>query len=167
MRRQKAFCFGLAHDEDDLVRADAYDSLLVFPFADVLDLLEKAIICETDRLARSYAILSWVDVLVLQNDVTKEKLEFAIRVKENDKSVSCSLSWCYALYILGSKSSLKDSLRFLKNDDYRIRCSALSLLGDIIKSDNEAEIKEAVAILLLAESTEAVRSSAEQFLTVS
>lgn len=160
----KSVLIRLAQDKDELVRTEAFDSLSVFPFQDVADFLEKAIISETNGLARSYAILSWADVLFLLNGVTDEKLEFAQHMKETEKSTDCTLSWCYALFIFGNESFLNELLGFLKNGDYQIRCTTLALLSDIINPSNKAQIKEAVAILLIVESTESVRDRAERFL---
>lgn len=154
----------LAQDEDELVRTEAFDSLSVFPYNDVLDFLQEAISSETSRLARSYAILSWADVVVLLKRVSVSKIEFAKNKKETEKFNDCALSWCYALFMFGIKESLNELLQFLKSGDYQIRCATLSLLSDIIDSSNETCIKNAVEQLLVAENSEAVRDRAERFL---
>ena len=154
----------LAQDKDELVRTEALDSSSVFPFHDVVEFLEKAILSETNGLARSYAILSWTDVLLLLKGVTDEKVGFARQKRETEKSTKCALSWCYALFMFGNDIFLNEMLQFLKNDDYQIRCETLALLGDIINPNNEEQIKEAIKLLLVIENTKSVRDRAERFL---
>ncbi|HBT65107.1 MAG TPA: hypothetical protein DEB10_10660, partial [Ruminococcaceae bacterium] len=136
----------------------------VFPYKDVADFLEKVILNEKNGLARSYAILSWTDVLLLLNCVTNEKVAFARDKKETEKSTDCVLSWCYALLVFGDGNFLNELLHFLKNSDYQIRCATLALLSDIINPSNEKQIKNDVSMLLIAENIESVRDRAERFL---
>jgi HEAT repeat protein len=155
----------LAQDDDLLVRTEAYDSLAVFSFNDVEDFLKNAIQKEGDSLARSYAILSWADVvLLLQHDLSKN-ISFLQEQNDKEKSSDCQLSWCYAQYVFGDKSVLDELLSFLKNENYQIRCAAISLLNEIADENNNKLIRNALTKLLIVEDTIAVQERAKRFLS--
>lgn len=162
--RSKDILLRLAQDEDYLVRTEAYDSLAVFPFTDVASFLESAMKTEGNNIARSYAILSWTDVsLSLHHDMS-ESIDSLKKLKHNEISTHCNLSYCYALYMFGQVETLDEILFFLKNGDYHIRCATIALLDEIIDETNEKRIKDSIAILLSAENTVAVKDRAERFL---
>lgn len=155
----------LAQDDDLLVRTEAYDSLAVFSFNDVEDFLKNAIQKEGDSLARSYAILSWADVvLLLQHDLSKN-ISFLQEQNDKEKSSDCQLSWCYAQYVFGDKSVLDELLSFLKNENYQIRCAAISLLNEIADENNNKLIRNTLTKLLIVEDTIAVQERAKRFLS--
>jgi len=162
--KSKVILLRLAQDEDLLVRTEAYDSLAAFSFADVASFLETAVKAEKDYLARSYAILSWIDVsLSLHYDVSGNIVSLK-KLKNKETSALCQLSYSYALYMCGENGMLEEILSFFMNDDYHVRCAAIALLGDIIDESNETHIKEAIAALLITEDTVAVKDRAQRFL---
>ena len=52
----------LCHEENELVRTEAYDAIGCYCEKSVVKSLEKAVLSEKDGLARSYAIDSWIYV---------------------------------------------------------------------------------------------------------
>ncbi|WFR55921.1 HEAT repeat domain-containing protein [Anaerocolumna sp. AGMB13025] len=154
----------LAQDQDALVRTEAYDSLSVFPFGDVETLLEEFVKLEKDSLARSYAILSWADVTCGLGHVSIDKINNLKKAKLNEKSIECSLGYCYALYVFGEIEILNEILCYLRNDSYQIRCMTINLLNEIINEKNDFIIKDSIKRLLISEDTTAVKERAKNFL---
>ena len=161
----KRVLFQLARDTNELVRTDAYDSLAVFPDADVLCFLDEATCIEQEEVARSYAILSWADVSILVSADSASQIQKAYFRKANEESARCALSWCYALYKMGEEKTLDEMLLFLNHEDYRIRCTTLSLLSEMANAKNETKLKGAVEGMLSKESVLAVLNSAKRFLS--
>jgi hypothetical protein len=126
--------------------------------------LAAAMTNEPDSLARSYSILSWADVaLALQHNISEQvwKIE---RLKAQEKSPNCILSYCYVLYNFGKKDILDELLSYLHDRDYHVRCTATSFLSDIIDETNNDLIKNSIKELLTTEVSRAVRDKAEKFL---
>ena len=154
----------LAGDKDGLVRVEALDSLSAFYSDDVENFLMNAVKAEIDELARSYAIMSWADVVFELRHNTPESSSFIDKIMASEKSRHCRLSCCYARYIFGDKAALDQMLQFLNDSDYHIRCSLINLLWEIEDSENKSRISEAVRKLLESEKNFAVRDIAERFL---
>lgn len=152
----------LSKDKHSLVRTEAYDSLAVYPTEEVENLLQEAIDHEKNTLARSYAILSWIDGVLAGDRLTDRHIKFAQQKFLTERSPRCRLSWCYAHYRIGNRSSLTEILSYLGHDNYRMRCSALATADELLDSENKDEIKQAIERLLTVEKTIAVRSRAEQ-----
>jgi HEAT repeat protein len=154
----------LMEDKDSFVRTEAYDSIAIFENEVVEKALKKAVNDEQDNLARRYAILSWVDVLLSLRGATADDILFLKSRKNIEKSADCCLSCCYGLYLFGVKEELDQILSFLKNSDYHVRCATIALLEDIIDETNEKRVKDSIGILLIAENTVAVKDRAKRFL---
>ena len=154
----------LLKDEDSFVRTEAYDSIAIFENEKVEKVLRKASKEEVDSLARRYAILSWVDVALSLNHESQTNIDFITDLKANEASDDCLLSCCYAQYLFGDKNVLDSILSYLKNENYQIRCMALSLLNDLLDNNNKQIIKNAITLLLISENTVPVRDRATIFL---
>ena len=154
----------LARDIDPLVRTEAYDSLSVFLYYSVEIFLFQAIYNEPDELARSYAILSWADVVLGLKHVTAENIFYLQNRRDLDKSDDCKLSYCYGLYLFGQKNMLTEILCFLNKEDYHLRCAALNLLSELVNQENKELIRDAVMNLLTTENAVAVKDRAIRFL---
>lgn len=133
----------LANDKNSFVRTEAYDSLSVFADNCVITLLEEKIKCEIDNNALSYAILSFSEVCNTLNEIEYGK-SVLTSAKVRMKSNCCKLSYHYGMYLLGEKSYLDEILSFLQNNDYRIVCSTISLLSEIVTSENIKIIKDTI-----------------------
>lgn len=161
----KTILIRLAQDDDPLVRTEAYDSLAVFPFNDVEAFLKNALQKENDDLARSYAILSWADVVLLLQHGSTENISFLLEQNNAEKYSNCNLSWCYAQYLFGDKTVLTKLLSFLKNENYQTRCATISMLNEIINEDNKELIRKTLTKLLMSEDTIAVKDRAKRLLS--
>jgi len=156
--------FKLSEDDDSFVRTEAYDSLGVFVEKAVEKRLFVALNAEKDALARRYAILSWGGIVSQLNRKFDDEIVFILRQLETEKDESCILEYWYVLHLLGYKESVTKIINFLKNSDYRIRCSAIKSLSYALTCENELQIKSAVKKLTEIEKTVAVKSSAIEFL---
>lgn len=124
----------LSKDKNDYVRTEVYDSLSVFSDANTVQLLQNAISTETNNLARSYAIMSFGDV-VYNLGISDDYKQYVDKIKSCNKSKNCILSCLYCLYQFG-ENVIEDILSFLDDNDYHIRLSAISVLEEIVNNDN-------------------------------
>ena len=159
----------LCHEKNALIRTEAYDALGCYFEQEVITSLERAILSEKNGLARSYAIDSWI---YIQQHLCPDSVEViayldSILGKENDDY--CILSCLYGKYSFGERNILDRILSYMENEDYHIRCSALSVISLILEDKNCTELcKEKIITmvteLLKKEKTKAVRTSAEEII---
>lgn len=157
----------LCSDTDDLVRAEAYDSLGAFVFPKVERTLFKSINSEKNTLPLEYAIFSWADVSSKLHNDFHFHISFIKKLLQKNKSEEYAesqirLACCYALQLFGC-NSIYSMIQFLNHEEYLIRCSALNLLYDVLNKENEDLIKSAVLERLNNEETIAVKCEAEKF----
>lgn len=157
--------FSLAKDSASLVRIEAYDSLSIFPYQEVIDFLRAAINKEKNALARSYAILSWAESVVSLGQTNSSVVEYALKKKSKEKNKICILSWLYALCILGEKFRYQEILIYLNDRNYHVRRHALSLLSDILDECNFTEIKSSIKLMLENEHVPTVRDKGVEILS--
>lgn len=124
----------LSKDKNDYVRTEVYDSLSVFSDIKSVSLLQNAISTETNNLAKSYAIMSFGDV-VYSLGISDDYKEYVDKIKSCNKSNDCILSYLYCLYLFG-ENVIDDICLFLNDNDYHIRLSAVSILEEIVNNDN-------------------------------
>lgn len=124
----------LSKDNNDYVRTEVFDSLSVFSDANTVQLLQNAIRTETNNLAKSYAIMSFGDV-VYNLGISDDYKEYVDKSKSCNKSKDCILSCLYCLYLFG-ENVIDDICLFLNDNDYHIRLSAISILEEIVNKDN-------------------------------
>ena len=162
----KRILIQLAQDKDTLVRTEAYDSLCIFADDDTEQFLKAAIEQEPSALARSYAILSWTDVKVALSNVLKGDISFLeAQCKRERRAPLCRLNCYCGLYRFGDYAMLDPILSFLKHKNYRMRCAAIHALDGLMGSSTRDVIIEAVSQQLPLETTVAVRSTIETFLS--
>ena len=157
----------LALDKEALVRCEAYDSLSEFIFKDVEEFLKKSIIREKDELACSYAIMSWSEVIVNMYSEFSDYILFIDNVKEIDmvkNNENCMLNCAYARYLFNGESELNEILKFIKSEDYHIRCATINTLYDVIDDNNKKEILRVLKKVLETEKVVAVKESLREFL---
>ena len=155
----KELLLQLTRDEDPLVRAEAYDSLSLFPYDDVEKCLLDAIEEEWDPIARSYAIFSWADITVA---LCRNGNDAAVWIRQRlprEKSEHCRLAFCYALHGFGDGAALSDLMAFLRSRDYHIRCAAVSTLAELMDENDRADVERAVKDLLTRETTKSVKAT--------
>lgn len=124
----------LSKDNNDYVRTEVFDSLSVFNDMNTVTLLQNATSTDTNNLAKSYAIMSFGDV-VYNLGISDDFKEYVDKIKSCNKSKDCILSCLYCLYLFGE--NVIDEIFLLLNDnDYHIRLSAISILEEIVNNDN-------------------------------
>ena len=154
----------LTEDPDELVRADAYDSLSVYPDVQVAEKLKRAAAGEPDELARYFAIAAYADVaLETEQDIAAQK-EFFCALRQREMASVCQLGCDYALYQLGEPGALKRILGYLDNPDYLVRCRAVCTLEEIVNEGNQGEIMAAVRARRSSETSAAVRERMDAWL---
>ena len=147
----------LKKDEDELVRTSCAEILGSYPDKEVSGYLVEALDDESDLViaaaALSLAEISDVNVIPDVNVIGKleSKLEKA--------SPWLSVSLHIGLYFLGEKNSLELLLKFLNNDDYRVRCATANLLKYYSKPEDVTKIINILKSRLQIEQTRAVLSS--------
>lgn len=156
-----ALLLSLGRDEDGVVRAEAYDSLAAFPFPDAEAFLRKSAETESDALARAYAILSLADVMLSRQTDLPACREVFLKLLARESDAQCRLSLYRALCLFGAADSLPPLLAFLKDDNYQLRCAAVTAARDVLTVENRETITRAIRSLLQSETTRAVRCRVE------
>ena len=156
----------LAQDKDSLVRADAFDSLSSFPSLNAQRALKQATVTEPDSLARSYAILSYADVMTTEKSSDTLDPTFFDKLLEKEESPRCRLSCYYALSFCGKEASIDHILSYLSHADYRIRCTAISILQEVANSKNTSKIRVAVRVQREIDPAAAVKDKIDELLAV-
>ena len=96
--------------------------------------LEKAVLSEKDGLARSYAIDSWIYVQQHLCTNETEVIGYLNAILEKERDDNCILNCLYGKYSFGERAVLDEILNYIKNTDYHIRCSVLSIIQLIWKT---------------------------------
>jgi len=151
----------LANDKENIVRAEAYDTLALFPYPETEELLKERCVTEKDEVARGCAIPSWADVVVARNGESSSKTAFA---KQRKASEGGDLCWSYVLYRFGETAELDEMLTYLQNDYFVLRIASMNLMSAIADCDNAPRIEYAVRELLKVEDTLSVTEVAHDFL---
>lgn len=154
----------LAADSEELVRAEAYDTLSVYPEEKVADTLKQAAVSEPDDLARYFALVSYGDVIQeLEPGDAEQKAFFQDRL-QRDQAAVCRLGCEYALYQLGEPGALERILGYLDDPDYLVRCRAVCTLEEIADAENRGRILEAVRGRREKESAAPVRERMDEWM---
>ena len=126
------------------MRAEAYDTLSVYPEEKVAETLKQAAVSEPNDLVRYFALVSYGDVIQeLAPGDAEQKAFFRSRLQQEQAAV-CRLGCEYALYQLGEPGALKRILEYLDDPDYLVRCRAVCTLEEIANEENRGRILEAV-----------------------
>lgn len=156
-------------DEEPLVRIEVYDALSRCIGNKVTNKLKQAIISETDEIARSYSIIAWADTILNQEHIRTfaEETEFIKNLQIQpiiQNSEHCKLSCCYALYRFQYPKMLEKILFFLNSEDYRIQCTVVNYLSDIVREEDISRVKAAFELYLETNPVKAVSSTIDKFL---
>lgn len=155
----------LSDDNDATVRASAYDNMWVFEKQDFDEILRKAVSCESDGIARSYAILSLYD-LYLQNDCdTAELIDFMHNLYKTEKDRRCKLQYLRNFYISGETDKLGEIIGYLEDKDYRMRITVVNTISEILNKENKEVLLSVVKKRLKPEKSRAVKASLEKFVS--
>ena len=159
----------LCHEENELIRTEAYDAIGCYCEKSVVKSLEKAILSEKDGLARSYAIDSWIYIQQYLCTNGAEVIGYLNAILEKESNNNCILNCLYGKYSFGEKNVLNEILNYIKNTDYHIRCSVLSIIQLILEDENcteewKREIKTTLTELLKKEKINPVKEQAEEIM---
>lgn len=159
----------LCHEENELIRTEAYDAIGCYCEKSIVKSLEKAILSEKDGLARSYAIDSWIYIQQYLCTNEAEVIGYLNVILEKESNNNCILNCLYGKYSFGEKNVLNEILNYIKNTDYHIRCSVLSIIELILEEESctkecKRKIKITLTELLKREKTNAVKERAEEIM---
>lgn len=157
----------LCHEENELVRTEAYDAIGCYCEESVVKSLEKAVLSEKDGLARSYAIDSWIYVQQHLCTNETEVIGYLNAILEKESNNNCILNCLYGKYSFGEKNVLNEIFNYIKNTDYHIRYSVLAIIQLILEDENYTEeckrkIKITLTELLKKEKINPVKEQAEE-----
>ena len=158
----------LCHEENELVRTEAYDAIGCYCEESVVKSLEKAVLSEKDGLARSYAIEP-VGFASFYRTITELSIGYLNAILEKESNNNCILNCLYGKYSFGEKNVLNEILNYIKNTDYHIRYSVLAIIQLILEDENYTEeckrkIKITLTELLKREKANAVKEQAEEIM---
>lgn len=155
----------LSNDNDATVRASAYDNMWVFEKQYFDEILRKAVSCENDGIARSYAIFSLYD-LYSQNDCdTAELIDFMHDLYKTEKDRRCKLQYLRNFYISGETDKLSENTGYLEDKDYRMRITVVNTISEMLNKENKEVLLSVVKKRLKAEKSRAVKASLEKFVS--
>lgn len=119
-------------DPDELVRVETAESLGAIGDKKTLPALWKAL-DDSSALVRSY-VAGAIGELGGRKNIAR--LENRL---QKEKSDTARVGYYQALYKLGKRDVLDQLLRLLsESKDYRVRCAAANILGDIVEDKNSA-----------------------------
>ncbi len=153
----------LSNDNDATVRASAYDNMWVFEKQDFDVILRKAVACEKDGTARSYAICSLYDLYSENICDTAELIDFMHDLYKTEKDRRCKLQYLRNFYLSGETDKLSEIIGYLEDKDYRMRITAVNTFSEIRNKENNEVLLSAVKNRLKAENSEAVKASIKKF----
>ena len=135
----------------------------------MLKSLEKAILLEKDGLARSYAIDSWIYVQQHLCTNRAEVIKYLNEILEKQNDDNCILNCLYGKYSFGERAVLDEILNYIKNTDYHIQCSVLSIIQLILEEENcneewKRKIKIKLTELFKREKINKVKEQAEEIM---
>ena len=121
--------------------------------------------CESDGIARSYAIFSLYD-LYLQNDCdTTELIDFMHNLYKTEKDRRCKLQYLRNFYISGETDKLSEIIGYLEDKDYRMRITVVNTISEMLNKENKEVLLSVVKKRLKAEKSRAVKASLEKFVS--
>lgn len=155
----------LSDDNDATVRASAYDNMWVFEKQDFDEILRKAVSCESDGIARSYAIFSLYDLYLQNNCYTAELIDFMHNLYKTEKDRRCKLQYLRNFYISGETDKLGEIIGYLEDKDYRMRITVVNTISEILNKENKEVLLSVVKKRLKPEKSRAVKASLEKFVS--
>lgn len=148
----------LTNDKDELVRAEACDSLKESKSKCTYDLLANKARFDNDEIVRGYSINSLGEIS-LRLGLEKDTIDFLKTYLLKEESVFIKINIFNALYILGNKEYLKEMIEILDTQIYQNRCAIINCLKEIVDKDNFKIIYEALCIRESKENSYAVISA--------
>jgi hypothetical protein len=155
---------GMTSDIDDLVRANACDSLCISKNINIVNLLKNIVRKDKNSIVRSYAVLSMGDVSLNLDKSKCETISFLKDRLKVERVINVKISIYRSLCLLGAEEYLGYLLHELNGMKYQNRCAVINALFDLVNEKNNRRIKKAVLSRKKAEKSNAVLSSIESLL---
>lgn len=131
----------MCNDNDELVRANACESLCIFYDDEVISSLKEKIVNDTSSIVKSYAVLSLGDIALHLDRERKEDItKFLLCLVDESSNKSVQISAYRGLYLLGNKKYIDDLLEALNSTEYTDRHHAIRSLCEVINQDNRKDI---------------------------
>jgi HEAT repeat protein len=165
--RSESALIGLLKDSDELVRAEAADSLSYYSGSQVLDGLMASLRYDDSEIVRSYALLSYWDAYFDGNAAPQKDSLFRVLsdLAELEKNLQVKLEYAGLLYLCGKLDMLDYLLEELNNADHYIRNTVMNNLVRISNEENIDYIKSKLQPHYNKESVEFVKKKMEAFLS--
>ena len=157
----------LLKDEDELVRAEACDSLSYFTGAKVLDALMFSLKNDEAEIVRCYALQSYWDAYFNENKSLKKDDMASVlsEIFELEKSIQVKLVCAGFLYLCGHLDMLDYLLQELDNTDQYIRNTVMNSLVLISNEENIHNLQLKLKPYYHKESAEFVKKKIGAFLS--
>lgn len=133
----------LSEDTDELVRANACDSLGIFSNMTVRRHLYNIAIHDKSSLVRMYAVLSLGDIIINgQLDDKKTGVKKLVCALKREKTIRVKLAYAQTLYLLGCDEYFDFLAEQVDNKRYQNRMLAIKALCRIINPSTKQRIVE-------------------------
>lgn len=155
----------LTNDKENIVRMEAYDSLHLFTSINTLQFLFDKILEENDDLTCSYAIRTWVDI-ILDLNIRFEQLDSNIHlIKSIKRGIYCTMEMHRYDILTGHYTDFDDIAHLLLSSDYKEQCYILNILIELFELHilvHNSALENALSILLRSDLCIASREYAEK-----
>jgi HEAT repeat protein len=143
-------------DDDELVRLAAVEALGIRRHFPSRQRLVEVLVGDVDPLVRAYAASSLGEIGGAQRS-----LRAAL---EKEQSEDVRLRILAALGRGGRRTAVFDAIGYCWSEDYRVRCSAVNLLVDLVEGDDLSLLVLVLQRLSMADVSYAVRDTARRAL---
>lgn len=150
-------------DSDELIRANACDSLLFSSNYSIMERLKKVIKSDV-TLVRGYAILTMSDIAINTHKVD-EAIAFFQQILQKEKSPWIQLCCYEGLYKLGIHSYYNKILEQINNRYYRNRCATLNSLKRLVTNRTKEKTRIVLENRLEVEKIRSVKINIKSFLS--
>jgi HEAT repeat protein len=152
----------LCKDQNSLVRTNACDSLAVFAYDDVFDILKKISGKDKCYLVRTYAVMSMYDVGKNLHIDEEYLLKFFAEMVEKEHNTLVKLALFSVMYKCGNRTYIRKIVKCLYCGDYKVRCFAVNILGELKNGVDGDFIKSKIKRLMAYEKSVAVMSTIQR-----
>lgn len=148
----------LARDKDEIVRAEACDSLRVSKSKYTYNLLISRVNVDDDEIVRGYSVSS-IGEISLRLGLEENTIIFLKKYLFKEKSVFVKINIFKVLYILGERDYLNEIIKLIDTKVYQNRCAIVNCLEEILNEDNFKIIYKVLCIRKNKEESYAVIST--------
>ncbi len=122
-------------DKDELVAAEAIDSLGAKGDASCLYALKRRLRCSRSKIVKGYAAIAIAEICARSRSVPDETLNELVDIIAKEKDRWLLQNYYCAMYIVGQREYLGKLLAGQYDKDYRIRAVTKSMLKDFVQDN--------------------------------